>query len=301
MRAPLIGAATYNVLAIRVAFTDTPIDSPTAYYDRRLLFLNQYWNQVSDGQVTITPTLWDSVFTLPHTMGYYGDDDRFQERLVYMVRDMVAAADSTIDFRPYQSFIIFHAGAGQEADVYDDSREQIWSAFVTPDDFEQILPDSTGAVGIKTNDPISPGVFFRVKEAVEVPEVESQDTFTFGSTGVLCHEFGHQLGRLVGQISMPDLYDTTPDEGGYNQGVGSWDIMGGGVWNANGFVPAGPSAWTRLWLGFIAPTRVTANGSQTISMLERQSTPDPRTLQIPITQSEYFLTETQRRDLDGNG
>jgi M6 family metalloprotease-like protein len=300
-RAPLLGAATYNVLAIRVAFSDTPIDSPTAYYDRHLLFLHQYWNQVSDGQVTITPTLWDSVFTLPHTMGYYGDDDRFQERLVFMVRDMVAAADSTVDFRSYQSIIIFHAGAGQEADVFDDSRDQIWSAFVTPDDFEQILPDSTGAIGIKTNDLISPGVFYRVKEAVEVPEVESQDGYAFGSTGVICHEFGHQLGRLVGQISMPDLYDTTGEEGGSSQGIGSWDIMGGGVWNANGFVPAGISAWTRLWLGFLAPLRVTTGGSYTLSQLERQVGSDPRVLQIPITQSEHFLIENRRHDLDGNG
>ena len=300
-RAPLLGAASYNVLAIRVAFTDTPIDSSTAYYDRLLFFLNQYWNQMSDGQVTITPTLWDSVFTLPHPMSYYGDDDRFQERLVFMVRDMVAAADSTVDFRPYQAVVIFHGGQGQEADVLDNSRAQVWSAFVTPDDFQQILPDSTGAVGIKTNDPTSPGVFYRLKEAVEVPESESQDGYSFGMTGVLCHEFGHQLGRLVGQSSMPDLYDTTPDEGGYSQGLGSWDIMAGGVWNANGFVPAGISAWTRLWLGFLAPTPVTANGTQTLCEVERPVTGDPRILQIPITQSEYFLLENRQHDPDKNG
>ncbi len=300
-RAPSLGAQIYTVLAVRVAFSDTPIDSSTAYYDRHLLFLNQYWDQVSDGQVTLATTLWDSVFTLPQPMAYYGDDDRFQERMVFMVRDLVAAADSTIDFRLYQSLFIFHAGAGQEADVFDDSRQQIWSAFITPDDFEQILPDSTGAVGIKTNDLVSPGVYYRVKEAVEVPELESQDGYSFGSTGVICHEFGHQLGRLRGLISMPDLYDTTPDDGGYNQGLGSWDIMAGGVWNANGFVPAGASAWTRFWLGFIAPTQVTSNGPRTLSQLERQVGVDPRILQIPITQSEYFLLENRVRDLDGNG
>src|SRR6266550_4232473 len=81
-RAPLLGAASYNVLAIRVAFTDTPIDSSSAYYDR----------------------------------------------LVFMVRDMVAAADSTVDFRSYQGIVIFHGGQGQEADVLDNSRAQIWSA-----------------------------------------------------------------------------------------------------------------------------------------------------------------------------
>ncbi|MGH7681880.1 MAG: hypothetical protein ACRENN_07825, partial [Candidatus Eiseniibacteriota bacterium] len=156
-RAPTAGAQTYTILAVRVAFSDTPIDSSTAYYDRLLLFLNQYWSQQSDGQATLTTTLWDSVFTLPKPMAYYGDDEHFQERLVFLVRDLVAAADSTVDFSQYQGLYIFHAGAGQEADVLDNSRGQIWSAFVTPEDFEQILPDSTGAIGIKTNDQTSPG------------------------------------------------------------------------------------------------------------------------------------------------
>src|SRR4029434_3909698 len=98
------------------------------YFNRLLFFMNQYWSQVTGGQITLTPTLWDSVFTLPHPMRYYGDDDRVQERVVFMVRDMVALADSTIDFRPYQSIVIFHAGAGQEADVFDDSRPHVWSA-----------------------------------------------------------------------------------------------------------------------------------------------------------------------------
>jgi hypothetical protein len=38
-----------------------------------------------------------------------------------MVRDMVGLADSTVDFRPYQAIVLFHAGAGQEADVFDNS------------------------------------------------------------------------------------------------------------------------------------------------------------------------------------
>ena len=301
-RSPTLGAQTYNVLAVRLAFSDTPIDSSSAYYNRLLFFLNQYWNQASDGQVTLSTTLADSVFTLPQPMAYYGDDDHFQERLVHMVRDMVALADSTVDFRPYQAILIFHAGAGQEADVFDDSRQQVWSAFVTQDDFKTVLPDTTGAgrVGIATNDLIAPGVPYRVDEAVEVPELESQDGYIFGPMGVLFHEFGHQMGTLRGQVAMPDLYDTTPDEGGYSQGIGAWDLMGGGVWNANGFVPAGLSAWTRAWMGFIQPTRVTVDGPQSLVALETSGA-SPRALQIPITQSEYFLIENRRHDLDGNG
>ena len=291
--------STYNVLAVRVAFSDTPIDSSTAYYNRVLLFMNQYWNQVSGGAVTLVPTLWDSVFTLPHTMAYYGDDAKFQERVVFMVRDMVQLADSAVDFRPYQSIVIFHAGQGQEADVNDDSHGQIWSAFITQEDFKAVLPDSSGAVGIKTNDAITPGNFYRVKEVVELPELESQDGYVFGMTGVTCHEFGHQLG-------LPDLYDTTPDENGYSQGLGNWDIMATGVWNANGFVPAEPSAWSKAFLtvrgdGFLTPTRVTADQPVTLSQVERAVGANPRIIQIPVTQSEYFLLENREQDLNRNG
>ncbi|HEY2923372.1 MAG TPA: M6 family metalloprotease domain-containing protein [Candidatus Eisenbacteria bacterium] len=285
--------ATYNVLALRVAFSDTPIESSAAYYDRVLFFMNQYWNQVSGGQVILQPTLWDSVFTLPQPMSYYGEDALFQERLVFMVRDLVALADSTVDFRPYQSIVIFHAGQGQEADALDNSRDQIWSAFITPEDFKAILPDSTGAIGIKTNDAISPGNFYRVREVVELPESESQDGYVFGMTGVTCHEFGHQLG-------LPDLYDTTP-ENGTSQGLGAWDIMATGVWNFNGFVPCEPSAWSKSFLGFLAPTRAATDQAVTLSQVERAVGLDPRLLLIPVTQSEYFLLENREQDLNQNG
>ncbi|HYQ89525.1 MAG TPA: M6 family metalloprotease domain-containing protein, partial [Candidatus Binatia bacterium] len=255
--------ANYRVLAVRVAFSDTPIDSSTAYYNRLLFFMNQYWSQVTAGQVTLQPTLWDSVFTLPHPMAYYGDDARFQERVVFLVRDMVALADSTVDFRSYDSIVIFHAGQGQEADVLDNSHDQVWSAFVTQEDMRTVLgPDSTGAVGIKTNDAITPGNFLRVKEAVELPESESQDGYVFGMTGVCCHEFGHQLG-------LPDLYDTNGDVGGSSQGLGAWDIMATGVWDANGFVPCEPSAWSKAFLGVLSTTRAVTDQAVTLSEVER--------------------------------
>jgi M6 family metalloprotease-like protein len=292
-RAPLGAKQTINILAIRVAFSDTPIDSSTAYFNRLLFFQKQYWEQMTEGSRTLTPTLLDSVFTLPHPMAYYGNDDRFQERLVFLVRDLVQLADSTVDFRPYQSLVIFHAGKGQEADVLDNSREQIWSAFVTKEDFKAVLPDSTGAVGIRTNDPVGSS-FAYVSEAVEVPESESQDNYQFGMTGVVCHEFGHQLG-------LPDLYDTNGAEGGDSQGVASWDIMGTGVWNGNGYVPSALSAWSRMFLGVLAPQRIVTPQAVSLSMLERQVDAFPRAIQIPMTATEYLLIENRRQDINGNG
>ncbi len=295
-RAPLATQEAFNILAIRVAFSDTPIESSAAYYNRLLFFQKQFWEQQTGGVAVLNATLWDSVFTLPRPMSYYGDDARFQERVVHLVRDAVLAADSTVDFRPYNSIVLFHAGGGQEADVLNNSQQQIWSAFVTKEDFKIVLPDTTGAgaIGIKTNDEISPGVFRYVQEAVELPETESQDGYVFGMTGVVCHEFGHQLG-------LPDLYDTNGDEGGNSQGLGAWDIMSTGVWNANGYVPAGAGAWCQYFLGALAPQRITSDGSASLSMLERQVGADPRAVQIPMTQSEYLLLENRRQDLNDNG
>ncbi|MGE5177034.1 MAG: M6 family metalloprotease domain-containing protein [Hyphomicrobiales bacterium] len=296
-RAPVGSRLAMNVIAIRVAFSDTPLDSSTAYYDRLLLFLKQYWGAQTEGAVDLNPVLADSVFTLSRPMAYYGDDDHFQARLVELVRDVVQAADSTIDFSAYQSIVIFHAGQGQEADVLDNSRDQIWSAFVTPQDFETVMPDTTGAgkIGIRTNDQISPGNYFYVKEAVELPESESQDGYVFGMTGVTCHEFGHQLG-------LPDLYDTNGDVGGVTQGIGPWDIMANGVWNFNGFCPAGLCAWSRMFLGLLTPLRaITGGDSIPISMLERQVGADARAVQIPLTQTEYLLLENRKQDLNDDG
>jgi M6 family metalloprotease-like protein len=291
---------TWKTLAIRVSFLESPTDtlkadSSAAYYDRILLFLSQYWNQVTDGAVVVQPTLWDEVFVLPHPMAYYGDDARFQERLVYLVRDAIQAADPTVDFRPYQSIVIFHAGAGQETDVKDDSRDQIWSAFATQDDFRTVLPDTTGAVGIKTDDLIGGTTYYYVKEAVVLPERTSQDGYTFGMLGVTAHEFGHQLG-------LPDLYDTDGDVDGYNQGLGSWDIMAQGVWNANGFVPAGPSAWSRAFLAptLFVPARVTDDATVSLAHLPRPIGGLPRAAIVPVTQSEYFLIENRVADLNGD-
>ena len=283
---------THNVLAIRVAFADTPIESSATYFNRILFFMNQYWSQATDGLHVMNAVLHDSIFTLPRPMSYYGQDELLQERLVFLVRDLVAVADSAVDFRN-QELILFHAGQGQEADVFDNSPEQLWSAFLTASDFDAILPDPSGLPGIPTNDLVSAGNPWRVKELVELPESESQDGYVFGMTGVACHEYGHQLG-------LPDLYDTTPEENGNNQGLGAWDIMAGGVWNANGFVPATPSAWSRQRLGALAPQRLLASGTFQIWQLNRPAAPS-RAYMIPMTQSEHFLLENRDQDPNRNG
>lgn len=78
------------------------------------------------------------------------------------------------------------------------------------------------------------------------------------SIGVICHEFGHVCG-------LPDFYDTDySGSGGDCDGLGDWDEMAGGSWNDGGRRPPMFNAWSRIFLNWATPVRLTE--SQTITL-----------------------------------
>lgn len=292
---------TLDVLAIRVDFDDQPMDSTLAYFERGFLFMAQYWEQASYGRIVLRTTVTDSVYRLPETMAYYGYDPEFETRQTIFLRDAVLAADPGFDMASFDVHIAVHAGAGQEADVLGDSPEQLWSVFASYEVLSAYLPDSTAAQGIPTDDETASGDPFFVRFGLVLPEVESQDQtpsgepFVFGITGVYAHEFGHAVG-------LPDLYDTTPSDFPDSQGLGAFDIMAAGTWNANGFVPARPSAWSLFDLGYLDARVITAPGRVAIDAVAGTAPEDtPRLVALPLGGDEYFLIENRVQDPNGNG
>jgi M6 family metalloprotease-like protein len=284
-----------RVLAIRVDFEDQPMDSSTVYFERLLLFLHEHYFQVSDGQLRLLTTLAPSVYRLPETMAWYGLDDSIGVRQAVLCYDAVQAADPEVDYAAYDQVVMFHAGPGQESDVFDNSKEQIWSVFFRKEDFAYFLPREGAERGIRTNDVTAEGDTIFVETVAVFPELESQDGFVFSPVGVVCHEFGHALG-------LPDLYDTTAPENqvyAESQGVGSWDLMAAGTWNANGFVPAEFSAWSKVFVGWIDPVVVTGDTDVTLPAVSH----DRRrgVIKIPIGGDEYFLIENRLQDYNGDG
>jgi len=80
--------------------------------------------------------------------------------------------------------------------------------------------------------------------------------------GIIAHELGHDL-------QWPDLYDTfnpnSMDEAD-TPGIGNWGLMGYGMWNRSvpnapfyGDSPAYPTAWSRLYQGWLDPVHITAS------------------------------------------
>lgn len=226
----------------------------------------------------IYPAGLDDAYTLPHQMIYYGADENMMRGVCELLRDAVNASDPDIDFSEFDAVMIVHAGAGQEADIMQNSPGDIISVFLSISDLMYYLPEAGPAYqGIPTND----GVF--VREGLIVPEQESQDGFSLGVLGTMCHEFGHQLG-------LPDLYDTMTGR----VGIGGWGLMGYGQWLMSGYWPCAPCAWSRMYLGWVP--YMESDGSGTFSITYSDSL-----LKIPLNSTEYLLLENRAKDPDGNG
>lgn len=300
-----------NVLVLRVQFTDVTFQTVAAYpdniphnrayFERWMLHLQDFFAAASRNEYIFEYEVPDMVFNLSNTMGYYGNDTstQYDEKVPEMLQELIQMADPYIDYSQYDAIIVFHAGPGQESDINSNRPGQIWSTFMTRKDFQRAFdPENDNYSGLATDD----GVF--IKEIVLIPESEFQDYFPvppdpnayiylFSIYGVLCHQFGHQIG-------LPTLFDNF-SANGRSQGIGNWGLMGTGLWNGNGNVPAQLSAWSRYYLGWESAYTVYDDTENLVVDHFLDNSPSANRLyKVPISEKEYFLIENRQQNPDGS-
>ena len=205
-----------KIIAIRVNFQDQSIDSNHDYqyfdqkYNGNSNSLKSYFSAVSYGNLNIDTTISQEVYTLPHSKSHYSNPESYT-----IVPDAVNIADNDIDFSNYHSVIVIHAGLGEESSGNANDYWSMWWDLK----FAGLYADGT-----------------QIKSGIVVPEDQSGG---YDTLGVLCHEFGHELG-------LPDLYDTIDG----SVIAGYWGLMGTGVWGNGGNDPVKLSAWSRQYLGW---------------------------------------------------
>lgn len=271
-----------------------------AYFHRLMFHLDSYYSDASHGNyeiITDNDSLYQfypEIITLPKTMAYYGEEGKNRdliEKKVEIIVDLIDLIDPYLDFSNYDSFILFHAGAGQEGNP--DNTELIQSTFLSRKSFQAGLdPENDDFPGILTDDE----TYF--KEITILPESENKANLEEGSPilgmlGVFAQAFGYQLG-------LPTLYDNNTSNG-LSFGIGSFGVMGYGLWNAAGYVPPLPCAWSRYYMGW--ETNNIYNVTTTEENLEiaypSASTENIPTLyKIDISQKEYFLLENRQQNPD---
>ncbi|MEW6698136.1 MAG: M6 family metalloprotease domain-containing protein [Bacillota bacterium] len=280
-------------VAIMVYFADEPF-SPgfdQAYFDR-LLFddapgansLTNYYKEQSYGKIDIEGIVLGP-YKSDHLIEHYAKDkdtdnnqiDDFYGPIDELTRESVRKAvyhnpgfkwsdydrdsDGFID-----NVIIIQAGPGQEEvppNLYDQS---IWSHYSS-------LPDGG-------EEPVDPLGTLKVKNYTMQPAA--------GKVGVFAHEYGHALG-------LPDLYDVT------NQisGAGDWELMASGAWNGpldnEGATPAGLSAWSKHYLGWLNYTEPAADLKDVVL---RNTADHPEALRLWTdgqASGTYYLVENRQK------
>lgn len=279
---------TNNVLVILVQFpngganyTGAPngaMANNVAYFQGLCNAASAYFTTVSYNQLTVNFTVDPNIYTLSSTMDFYGAPavtrtsgdawagNQLGGGIQNLIWEAVDAADPNNNFATYDSIMVYHAGAGEEGDVLNNSPNDVWSArwsgFIKP-----------------TSDGVN------ITAACIVPETETQDGNTFSSLGVTCHEYGHELG-------LPDLYDTKQVK--TNNGIGNWGLMAFGGWNGpgqDGSSPAHPCAWSKEFLGWVTPTVLTlTQAGINVPQVETNAT----VFRVNISATEYFLIENKQ-------
>lgn len=284
-----VGAAstptgTFRTLAILVSFSDKAAKTDSTKYDS-LLFganygsLRNYYKVVSYGSLDVVSINLPSSLgwkTMSNKYSYYVNNSYGLGSYPYnaqkLVEDAVNAVNGVVDFSKYDNdgdgyvdaLFIIHAGQGAE---YTGKTTDIWShSWAT---YSPITVD-----GVKV---------YRYSMEPEYWSASGDMTM-----GVFAHEFAHNA------FGLPDLYDTDYS----SNGVGSWSLMGSGNWNgANsmGESPAFPDAWSRMQMGYVTPTNITANVTgQTINAAESKA----EAYSIwrgGVPDSEYFLVENRQQ------
>ncbi len=231
-----------------------------------------YFLEVSYGQLTVntTVTIW---ITLPNTHDYYGPSAKWGEFAYQAI--LVANNQTGVNFSEYDNnqdgivdgVAILHQGQGQEetgnvTDIWSHSWN-LSSAGYTPAQrtFDGVLVDSY----------------------TSIPE---KNATGIGTIGVMCHEFGHNLGS-------PDFYDTDNTANGSYSGTGKWDLMANGSWNGvSGNRPAHPNPWVKTFMNWINP--VTYSTAQNVTLRNAQVFPDVIRYNTS-TPDEYFLCENRQQ------
>ena len=282
--APMAGTTaatgTAKVVALALEFTDVKhaAGNSIASIDGKLTgsnSLKSYYQEVSYSKFDVDGKAY-GWYSSARAMAYYGapangysgDSHDFYK----IVEEAVQLADSQVDFSQYDTDgdrlidNIIIVHAGQDEAV-GGGANAIWSK-------QSVYPYTLRVDGVYV------GFFMTVSE--------------YSPMGVYAHEFGHMIG-------LPDLYDIDYT----SDGVGAWDLMASGSWGNWGSTPAAPSAWCKVYLGWITPVTVAnyAEGLQ-LAMVEGAGA---KVVKVPtMSSSEYFLLENREqsgydRYLPGSG
>lgn len=242
-----------------------------AYFEDQLQFVKNYLDSESGNNATVSEiNVLDTTVTLSHPIWYYNPnngDEILAERLKELYSDSWSqiSQDISIDFSNYDTFVIFHAGSGQEFNPgYDETPFDIPSVFVSSKDLSgSEITAHDGTV---------------INNSVILPECEWQifdgNWYYAGMSGISCLMFAHRLG-------IPNMYSSANGK----SCIGRFGLMDQGSANFSGMLPAGVTAWVKELKGWEEISLVSSPESKILSVS------DSTIFKIDLNSDEYLLVD----------
>ena len=219
---PVLGIQRFA--AIRVSFPDENFTVSQELLSQRIDLLSDYFSNVSYGRVSIDVTFDKEVCKLSKNSTYYSDILLEGPKQMELVNESLLSASASMNLTGFMRFIIFCAG--EDISIHPNATGFWPFAYFVPQVFGYRTAPIIGYVCVVTES--SP-------------------------LGVLAHEVAHTFG-------LPDLYNISVRDRAYESDnlVGAWFLMGTGNLNPSdlGTIPAQPSAWEKIQLGWLNDSQV---------------------------------------------
>jgi hypothetical protein len=303
------GNGTFNPDFLqRNIVTLDPLPHDKSYFEAHLEFAKNYFQTVSNNRITISYEVLPEIVTLPNEMAAYsplGLDGDENFKLADLSRDTweIVKNNGTLEgriFNPERTmYIIFHTGAGRDLELTGTTLiktpQDIPSVFLSQNSFQRLLNDpvfngfQVSSTNFVTNTAILPETQSRPGEDV----LGNEFVLELSINGILTATVGSYLG-------LPDLFNTETGR----SGIGRFGLMdGAGFFSYFGLFPPEPSAWEKVYMGWIDPIDITqnVNTGQTFTVPAVSLHEPGSVFKYSISSDEYFLIENRHRDPLGNG
>ncbi len=167
------------------------------------------------------------------------------------------------------------------------------SLYLSESSFKNIFGDSFNGF------PVNNGSFFINNTAI-LPSTENREIESFGQ--VYLQEFtinGLIVGTIASHMGLPDLFNTETG----TSAIGRFGLMDGqALFAYSGLFPPEPSAWEKVYLGWITPKTLSIEDQRVnLTTYQTAAEGDDVLIKIPINSNEYYLIENRKRDANKDG
>lgn len=308
--AQLAVTGTLQVPVFLVRYTNSPdstLLNPRALYDQLLFGVTpplgrpytyrSFYEEMSNGLFSIRGQVFGWLTLANPDTVYEGNNNGLNSsgNVPGLILEAMGQTDATVNFAQYDNdgpdgvpntgdddgfvdlAVLVHPEVGGECG----SNANIWA--------HRFSLQGWGVSPYVTNDARPGGGVVRINDYIIQSGLGGANSCTATDVmpiGTLAHETGHGLG-------LPDLYDTSPNDGDNSEGIGEWGLMGSGNY-ARPLSPAHMEAWSKVQLGWVMVRPLTAGGGYSFGPTLLGDTVFLVRPNVPNTRGEYFLLENRQ-------